>query len=184
MASLSHSMLFLCVGFLPFLFFHSCSSLPLDPNDASSLVDQVCGQTKDVNFCLSTFNSNPCAATAALSTLEFIILQFSYDNASDNERYIAELLRNTQDPAVKQGLDHCTINYQGSFFALQQSFFDFEAKDYRAVGEKSRIVFENSSDCELEFIEGPTHQSPLTSQNNVLIKLTEITDIIIAMLLK
>ena len=184
MASPNHSMLFLCFSFLPFLFFHSCSALPFNPHDAFSLVDQICGQTKDVKFCQSTFNSNPRATTANLKTLCFIILKISYANATDNEAYIAELLNNTKDRAVKQGLHHCTINYLGSVIALEESFYDLKDSYYKGVQKNSRIAYQNSRDCEHALIKGPAHQSPSMSRNNELIQLTEIINIIIVMLLK
>lgn len=102
----------------------------------------------------------------------------------DNEAYIAELLNNTKDRAVKQGLHHCTINYLGSVIALEESFYDFKDSYSKGVQKKSRIAYQNSRDCEHAFIKGPAHQSPLTSRNNELIQLTEIINIIIVMLLK
>ncbi|KAF8409807.1 hypothetical protein HHK36_005886 [Tetracentron sinense] len=154
-------------------------SLLVNPNDASELVTRVCKQTESYVFCVATFDTDPRAPKADLKGLAYISFNISLSVATNTSALISQLLANAPDPGLKQGLDHCLLNYGGAVYAIQQSLADLDSSNYTALGEMAGIAKENARDCERAFI----HDSPFTIRNQRLRLLSNICDVITGLLI-
>ena len=184
MTTSSQTLKSLGLKLLVILSLNLCSTIKTNPDEPSSLLNQVCSQTNTPDFCISSLGSYPEAATANLNVLAHISLEQSLSSAVDNNAQISAMLKNTTDPGVKLGLSHCTVNYSGSIYALENQLASLDLSKYKEVGELSGIASENTRDCERPFVQGPTHSSPLTSMNEKLEKLSDISDVIIGLVLR
>ncbi|XP_015881184.1 pectinesterase inhibitor-like [Ziziphus jujuba] len=147
---------------------------------ASNLLNEVCSKTPTPNFCLSTIGAEPGAATADLKGLDDIALHLSLRTAAQNNALVQTLRQNTTEPVLSGNLAHCSVNYGGAIYALQQSIVNLEKGNFKAVGELAGICAENVKDCERVLNGGPSH--PLKNENQKLIQLAGICDVIIGML--
>ncbi|KAL5735576.1 hypothetical protein ACOSP7_030042 [Xanthoceras sorbifolium] len=159
---------------------HYCFSMPT-ANNVPKLIDQVCTKSKYHNFCIQYLAAAPGAATADLKTLDDFSLKSTAADVSTNQAYINSQLPNVKDPKVKQVLNHCKINYDGSQASLQLAIGSLAANNFAAVDMYGEMAWENMNDCARVIKQGPPPPG-LPGRNAKTLQLIDVTMVISNML--
>ncbi|KAH7574701.1 hypothetical protein JRO89_XS03G0332700 [Xanthoceras sorbifolium] len=123
----------------------------------------------------------PGAATADLKTLDDFSLKSTATDVSTNQAYINSQLPNVKDPKVKQVLNHCKINYDGSQASLQLAIGSLAANNFAAVDMYGEMAWENMNDCARVIKQGPPPPG-LPGRNAKTLQLIDVTMVISNML--
>ncbi|KAJ0102432.1 hypothetical protein Patl1_03719 [Pistacia atlantica] len=176
MAIENHHFLFLVsqLVIIPLLFQHSSFA-------ATQLVNQVCQDTQDSDFCVRTLSADQRSGNADLKGLARIALELSSAQAKGTQDQIQTLLSREPGLDFKSVLDHCTINYAGSVYALQQGLQSLDANDYSNANEMAQVGWENGNDCE-RVNSGSVKDVSLTGSNQIMVKLSDISRVVTAKL--
>lgn len=144
---------------------------------ATQLVSQVCQATQDPNFCLQILGADKRSGTADLKGLGIIALELTSSWAKATQDQIRKLLSQHPGLDFKSVLDHCTVNYDGSAYALQQGIQFLNANDYANANDMANVGWQNGNDCERVNSQSVKNLS-LTGSNQKMMKLSDISRVI------
>ncbi|EOX95370.1 Plant invertase/pectin methylesterase inhibitor superfamily protein, putative [Theobroma cacao] len=156
-----------------FLFFNCCDA-------DKALIDSICKESQDYDFCTSTINNHAGSPTADLRGLALIAASQTVSQIQDTLDRIPTILKQVQDPLGKQRLGDCQTDYNTSLGKFQSAFGSTSNKAYwdalSFVRDGTNIVI----DCHNSYRrDGPTATSPIAEDDTKVFKLSEIILIIV-----
>ncbi|KAF3795782.1 putative invertase inhibitor [Nymphaea thermarum] len=103
--------------------------------------------------------------------LDAIVMEMGVTNATSTLSYISKLLTQKTDPYTKARLKDCNELYSNTIDSFKSGIENLGAKRYDDVNMEISAAMTNADTCETGFTEGDGGASPLTKQNQNLVKL-------------
>lgn len=150
------------------------------------LVESICKQAESYEFCCSTFSSHLRTATSDLHGLALISIAETIEQVRDTcDRLIPELLvSNYISPVGKQRIKICQSDYKDALEKFLGAYASSSRRSYWEVIDWVRDGANKAIDCEDIYRRyDPISVSPISADNHKLIKLVEITLIVVQSLL-
>jgi pectinesterase inhibitor-like protein len=145
-----------------------------------ALVDSICEQTDDYNFCFSTFDRDPRTPAADRHGLALLSIALNIDVVQETIDRIPKILESITDPMDKQRLEACQSDYGGALEKLHGAYKSSSEKSYREVMNWVIDGVDKAIHCEGVYSSRPPiSESPIEEENQTVIKLANITFIII-----
>ncbi|XP_026385107.1 putative invertase inhibitor [Papaver somniferum] len=159
-------------GFILIILFLSSVLLSTDAA-TPELVDKVCSKyfADTYSFCVKALVRDPRSSTGDLKVLASISVQGTLTSATNTQRYIDQLLRKRTQPE-REYLIRCKHNYSVTISLLEDSLKTLSSSNLRPT---TLAVRANVDECETAF---PSHPSTLSSSNQMVIKLNDISIVI------
>eukprot|EP00257_Ricinus_communis_P014611 XP_015572324.1 pectinesterase inhibitor 5 [Ricinus communis] len=149
-----------------------------------ALIEDICRQTQDYSFCMSSFNGDLRSGTADIYGLATLSTIFSLEKARDTLERINGMVNGTSDPVGKNRIVLCQSDYRQASEMFQQAFSSSSVRSYWDVINYTREGFNRVVDCENVYRrDDPIAVCPVSKDNHEIFKLTEITLLIISRLL-
>lgn len=127
-----------------------------DPS-SSELVDNVCNKTSSYKFCTDALNSDPQTSLAEdYYVIAYISFRLAYDNSTNTQRYISQLLGEKNSTSTTTSHDHdllrrCQGDYKQAIFALSQALDDLNVESFDRLFEYASNVSRSADDCQALF---------------------------------
>ncbi|XP_060178240.1 pectinesterase inhibitor-like [Lycium barbarum] len=145
------------------IFFISLSLITFSSGD---LIDDVCRKSRDFKVCTTSLRADPKSSSADEKGLIRILLQQCLAKATSIYNEIVNLLKETKEPVLKECLQICKDNYDGSNEDLIDSIKYFDASDYFSLKISAAGATNGAVTCEEAFTEPPVRKSPIKSEND------------------
>ena len=140
-----------------------------------ALIDSICKQSQDYNFCISTIGNDPRSEAADLHGLALISISLTVIQIQDTLGRIPDILRQLTDPLGQQHLGVCQNDYSGSLENFQESFNSSSKHAYLDTINFVRDGTNQVIDCHNNYSRnGPKATSPIAVDDTNVIKLSEI----------
>ncbi|XP_026460774.1 uncharacterized protein LOC113361902 [Papaver somniferum] len=138
------------------------------------LVDKVCKKyfADTYRFCVKALVRDSRSSTGDLKQLASISVQGTLTSATNTQRYIDQLLRKRTQPE-REYLIRCKHNYSVIISLLEDSLKTLSTSSN--LSPTTVAVRANVDECETAF---PSHPSTLSSNNQMVIKLNDISIVI------
>ncbi|GAV62749.1 PMEI domain-containing protein [Cephalotus follicularis] len=157
--------LLLCFSFLPLL-------TNANEGTGTKLITEVCKDTTDKDFCVSTFESAPDIEQEDITGLTLIALKLASKNASDTSALIKKMLADTTlDPVIEQCLADCKDHYLDAAEQLDDSIAALLANAYSDVHAWVTTAITDANTCEDGFKQHPGKESVLSGRNSIVVQL-------------
>ncbi|KAK2975749.1 hypothetical protein RJ640_027603 [Escallonia rubra] len=135
-------------------------------------VTDVCPKTKDPNFCLRAFTSDPRSATADAYGLGKISIDLATAYATDTLDKLLIIVRAIrEDTPLKVRLDICADAYDFSRDALEEANRNYDDSFYMGMKQRGDSALGVIQGCNITFAEPP---NPLSIQNHNFERLLDI----------
>ncbi|XWS57520.1 hypothetical protein CRYUN_Cryun09bG0181300 [Craigia yunnanensis] len=119
----------------------------LSDEATQQLIDKICRQIEDYEFCYDTFNQNPKGPTADIVALTQITIEQANTNATNTHSFITQLLENTNDPAEKNALTTCENAYHLVMGCFSNAVVAFFQKDYSSMLQSEKPAPRAQASC-------------------------------------
>ncbi|KAF3436576.1 hypothetical protein FNV43_RR23668 [Rhamnella rubrinervis] len=146
------------------------------------LVESICKQAESYEFCCSTFSSHLRTSTSDLHGLALISIAETIEHVRDIcDRLIPQLLVSNYINSVgKQRIKICQSDYNESLEKFFGAFASSSRRSYWEVIDWVRDGANKAIDCEDVYRRyDPISVSPISADNHKVIKLVEITLIVV-----
>merc|ERR1712183_71242 len=170
---------FLSILIIPLL----VTSLFYDVSNADrALVEKVCTQSSDYNYCLSVLLSDPEGLTNILYRLGLVSTSASLKIIPNIEDDIWNYLDTVTDTGMRERITGCQTDISGISEDFKQARIDAGTQSY--VDEYNILVSAQNkiAGCNQRFVAPPTVASPITSSTSEIEKLINISMVIAKML--
>uniref|UniRef100_A0A2N9J9M3 Pectinesterase inhibitor domain-containing protein n=1 Tax=Fagus sylvatica TaxID=28930 RepID=A0A2N9J9M3_FAGSY len=161
--------------------FFQVSNATFEVKADQALIDSICEQTQDVDFCKSTFNANPRTPAADRDGLVVLSIAINIDvvQATINDT-IPEIVKTLIDPIDKQRIQVCLTDYNDALVTLIAAFTASSEKNYKEVIGLVTDAANKIVDCDGAYRKSPPiREPPISGENDKVTKLTDITYVII-----
>ncbi|GMY17103.1 pectinesterase inhibitor 5-like [Fagus crenata] len=144
--------------------FFQVSNATFEVKADQALIDSICEQTQDVDFCKSTFNADPRTPAADRDGLGLLSIAINIDVVQATiDDTIPKIVKTLTDPVDKQRIQVCLTDYNDALVILKSA--------YKASNAANKIV-----DCDGAYRKSPPiREPPITGENDKVTKLTDIT---------
>ncbi|XP_075665024.1 pectinesterase inhibitor 5-like [Castanea sativa] len=160
------------------------TSLFYDVSNADRpLLEKVCKQTFDHDFCMSVLLSDPEGLTNVLYRLGLVSTSVSLKIISTTNGEIGNVLIGVTDPVDRTRISNCQTDIDDVYDKMQLAR---NAAGSQSYWEEARILASAKQkiiDCEKQFESSPKHASPISDHTYKITKLINISVVIINMLL-
>ncbi|KAJ0112730.1 hypothetical protein Patl1_00832 [Pistacia atlantica] len=157
----------------------------VNPCNGNEVVTKICQQTRDVQFCLNTFESDVRSnAVADAHGMALLSISITNNNIQDTMDRFPDIRQTLKDRISKHRLNVCQYDYRRAFREFRGAYFLVDKNSYwdsmDAVANATNRVIEcqnvyRSSD--------PIGQSPIAADNLKVISLSGLISAIINILL-
>lgn len=163
------------------------NSMEMVGADQTPLVESICKQAESYEFCCSTFSSHLRTATSDLHGLALISIAETIEQVRDTcDRLIPELLLvyNNINPVGKKRIKICQSDYSDALEKFLGAYASSSRRSYWEVIDWVRDGANKAIDCEDIYRRyDPISVSPISADNHKVVKLVEITLIVVQSLL-
>ena len=170
---------FLSILIIPLL----VTSLFYDVSNADrALVEKVCTQSSDYQYCLSVLLSDPEGLTNILYRLGLVSTSVSLKIIPTIDDDIANYLDTVTDTGMKARITGCRDDISGILEDIKQARIDAGTQAY--IDEYNILVSAQNkiAGCNTRFVAPPTVTSPIKSSTSKIEKLINISLVIARML--
>ncbi|WCJ18611.1 Plant invertase/pectin methylesterase inhibitor superfamily protein [Euphorbia peplus] len=144
------------------------------------LVEKICKQTQDYNFCTTTFDKDNRSYVFDLNGLVMLICSFTLSQTRSTSDTIPTIAGTITDPVGKTRIDLCESDYHFAILRFSEALRAAINRAYGDVIDRVRDGTNKVIECENVYrMQDPIDVSPLTVDNHNVIKLCEIIFIII-----
>ncbi|KAM3700714.1 hypothetical protein ACJW30_05G118300 [Castanea mollissima] len=141
-----------------------------------ALLDSICQQAQDYDFCMSTFRGDERAAVADRDGLALISIAINSGTVQDTIDQISDILKTLTDPLDKYRIQNCQTDFSDALVTLKAAYSASSARSYREVIGFITDVARKAVDCDAEYRESPpVRESPISDNTLKVTKLTDIT---------
>ncbi|KAG6785003.1 hypothetical protein POTOM_010723 [Populus tomentosa] len=145
----------------------------------AALVQSICKESQDPDFCNRTLAADPRVAAASMDGLAMLSILLTIDQLQTTSDNIASIHGQTSDPVGKQRLGVCQTDYTDALGQFRRASSSSDARAYWDVIDRVRDGTNKVIDCENIYKRDPISVSPITVDNHNVIKLSELTLIIV-----
>lgn len=144
-------------------------------NADAALIESICRESQDYNFCTSVVGKDPRAAAVDLHGLALVSISVTAIQIRDTLDEIPRILQDLKDPLAQTRLRECQAGYNKALGNFQSAFTTtsrnayFDAIHFTGIGTNLVI------DCHNGFRRnGPIAASPIDASDVKVFKLSEI----------
>ncbi|KAG9149448.1 hypothetical protein Leryth_003402 [Lithospermum erythrorhizon] len=147
---------------------------------SNELVNQVCKNTSNFQFCQETIYADPQAPEADRYVLAYITFRKAYQNATSTSKHIVALIKNMtnnmgHEKIIQLGsLKECNGYYNEALKVLGQALNDLNSETFDGLGDYAVSAGNNARKCEPLLKDDEI----LSKKNQDLIKLSEICNVV------
>ncbi|GMJ09237.1 pectin methylesterase inhibitor 5 [Hibiscus trionum] len=153
-------------------------------NADRALIQSICKDSQDANFCNTIMESDPRSATADLHGLALIAISNTIMQIQDTVSRIPGIRSQLRNPLGKKRLTICQSDYNNSLRKFQSTFSSTSKNAYWDAINYIRDGTNAVIDCHNNYRRGgPIATSPINDDDMKVFKLSEIILIIINRLL-
>ncbi|KAF9688191.1 hypothetical protein SADUNF_Sadunf02G0171400 [Salix dunnii] len=145
----------------------------------AALVQSLCKESQDPDFCNRTLAADPRVEAANMDGLALISISLTVDQVQTTSDSIASILGQISDTIGKRRLGVCQTDYTDALGQFRSAFSSSDAKAYWDVIDRVRDGTNKVIDCENIYKRDPITASPISVDNHNVIKLSELTLIIV-----
>ncbi|CAK7348481.1 unnamed protein product [Dovyalis caffra] len=139
----------------------------------AALLQSICKESQDPDFCNRTLATDPRVAAANLDALALISISLPTIQVQGTLDNIPGILRQTSDSLGKQRLGVCQTDYNDALGQFRGAYNSSNAKAYMDVINWVRDGTNRVIDCENIYKRDPIRVSPITTDNHNVIKLEQ-----------
>ena len=160
--------------------FYQASNATIEVKADQALLDSICDQTQDYDFCMSTFHGDARTAVADRDGLALLSIAINTDTVQATIDQIQDILKTLTDPLDKYRIQNCLTDFSDALVQLRAAYTASSAKSYREVIGFITDVARKAVDCDGEYKKSPPlRESPISDKTLKVTKLTDITFAII-----
>ncbi|KAJ6710639.1 PECTINESTERASE INHIBITOR-LIKE [Salix koriyanagi] len=148
-----------------------------------ALVQSLCNESQDPDFCNRTLATDPRVEAANMDGLALISISLTIDQVQTTSDSIASIRGQVSDPIGKQRIEVCQADYTDALRQFRGAFSSSDGKAYWDVIDRVRDGTNKVIDCENIYKRDPIRASPISVDNHNVIKLSELTLIIVDQIL-
>ncbi|KAH7573318.1 hypothetical protein JRO89_XS03G0116200 [Xanthoceras sorbifolium] len=174
-------MAFLSSGFMLLLMvvcllFHSSSAAAVTTHMHISykLVDAICQETENPEFCKTTLKNYPNTRKADMHELGAITILLANAQARFNKYAVDQLLHGEKDDVTKNDLSNCLSDYTVTLGKLEGAYRLSNNKDYKGMTKLVNDAMKMTKKCEYRFEKSPSRPFPLGDNQQKMVWLNDI----------
>lgn len=167
------------------ILFNSTSSSTTGHSVSHKRIEEICGQTQNPNFCVTSLEGYLGDTKADLNRLGVVSILLATAQARLNKYVLEQLLQTTVglDPAAKAHLQKCQVDYDVTLDKLKSAYHLSDQKDYQDMVDLVNDANIRTNDCTIECMQ--LQNSVLSSvqeDNQKMMWLNNIALVILGML--
>ena len=149
-------------------------------NADQALVESICNEMRDKNFCLSELLSNPQSISSNLSMLGIITIDLNLKVFEEAEGQISKILGTLKDPLDQSRLTNCKTNLANARETIKtaRNATQGQSKEQNLIMD----AFVKINNCDSAYWKPPNRPNPIDKLTNKIVELFNISNQIIAMI--
>ena len=157
--------------------FFQVSNATFEVKADQALIDSICEQTRDVDFCKSTFNADPRTIAVDLYGLALLSIAINMDGVRATiDDTIPKILKTLTDPVDKERIQDCLTDYNDALVKLKAAWMASSERNYKEVIGLITDAANKMVDCDGAYRKSPPiREPPISGENDKVTKLTDIT---------
>ncbi|KAK2980659.1 hypothetical protein RJ640_011467 [Escallonia rubra] len=138
------------------------------------LIGEVCSKTRNPSFCVQALKSDPPSGGADLRGLGQISIDLAQASATATSSLIDSLIKQTNDPKLRERYKSCSENYSDSIGDLGEAKGFLNSGDYGSVNIRASAALDGADTCDGGFAGPPAEPAELKQANQKLEDLCSI----------
>ncbi|KAL4625136.1 hypothetical protein ACB092_05G002400 [Castanea dentata] len=147
------------------------------------LLEKVCKQTWDHDFCMSVLLSDPEGLTNVLYRLGIVSTSVSLKIISTVNGEVGNFLVGVTDPVDRTRISNCQTYIDDISDIMQLAKNAAGSQSYSEEAKILASAKQKIIDCDKQFASPPTHVSPIVDHTHKIAMLINISNVIVNMLL-
>ncbi|KAL0011540.1 hypothetical protein SO802_006648 [Lithocarpus litseifolius] len=148
-------------------------------NADRALVESVCHNSTDYEFCMSSLLSDERSIDCNLPTLEVISVELNEKVLEAAIQRIPDLLKNLTDPLDKTRLQNCKNDIGDAYQNMIRASGNAGAETYDELKISLTAALLKIAECDNEYESSPKRQSPLSDLTFKMGRLIDISYVIV-----
>ncbi|GLU10972.1 hypothetical protein SLE2022_277460 [Rubroshorea leprosula] len=134
----------------------------------SQLIQSVCAEALNSNFCTNILESDPRSAfTTDVLTIYRVVLELALAHAQKSLVYAQHTFTSSAMPEILEPLDKCVNRYSLTVHLLQSAFQEVKRGETMAAIYDSKLAGDSIQDCEQAFSVGKVNDVEVSKNNEI-----------------
>ncbi|KAJ4720607.1 Pectinesterase inhibitor [Melia azedarach] len=153
-------------------------------NLTTNILDKICQQTQDSNFCLRYLNNHTHINTTTIQQLAQTSLELAKNNANDIYREIKSSVDGKNEPELKEIFMICSEDYENAIDALGHAGGSLKSGNYPGLRVQASVALQEAKTCGNKLNYAPNDVAYLRQKNRNFLNQCGIIKAVVSFILQ